>query len=64
MFLYGDDCTKNVYDFLKLNYKEFEVEFSDPFKKLGAAIETKEEIEYESNGFMYTPLVGLALKGF
>ena len=64
MFLYGDDCTKNVYDFLKLNYKECEVEFSDPFKKLGTSIEIKEEIENESNGFMYTPLVGLALKGF
>jgi len=64
MFLYGDDCTKNVYDFLKLNYKECEVEFSDPFKELGSAIEIKEDIDSESNGFKYTPLVGLALKGF
>jgi len=64
MLLCGDDCTKNVYDFLKLNYKECEVEFSDPFKKLGSAIEIKEEIDSESNGFKYTPLDGLALKGF
>ena len=64
MFLYGDDCTKNVYDFLKLNYKECEVEFSNPFKRLSAAIDIKGDTDFENNGFMFTPLVGLALKGF
>lgn len=64
MFLYGEDYTKNVYDFLALNYKDNGIEYSDPFKKFNIVIDVKDRTDFETNSFMYTPLVGLALKGF
>jgi len=57
--LHGEDYAIDVCNYLASNYKEYNVELSDPFKKFKYKGNKK---EIKNNAFMYTALVGLALK--
>lgn len=59
MILYGEDYTIDVCNYLASDYKEYNVELSDPFKKFDYKGDNK---EITNNAFMYTALMGLALK--
>ena len=59
IILFGEDYAIDVCNYLASNYKVYNVELSDPFKKFNYKGNKK---EITNNAFMYTALVGLALK--